>query len=568
VSNIPGPVDATKASTFIRLYDLRVPLKTVISDLTSGIVMAIVNVPGALANGVLAGVNPVYGLYSMIAGTTVAALFTSSVIMNVDSTSATALATADALSGTSPEEHLQYLVVMVMLVGLFQLAFGLLKLGFLTRFISNSVMTGFITGIAALTILGQVGDLTAYSSQLDNKVARLIDTLLHFRQIDPPTLIIGLLTIGLILGLGRTRFNRYAYVLALALTTVLVPLLGWDTVALVGDTTHIPQSLPSLHLPDLSLIPGMVIPALAIAIIALVQSAGVSQSVPNPDGEYPEINGDFRGQGIANIATGLSGGLPVGGSLSNTALLQNCGGRSRWGNLFTGLFGAVIVLLFARLIELLPMAALAGLLVTAGIDIINVHRIETAWNTGSVPQTMMLITFVFTLILPIQIAVLLGVVLHILLHVFRSAEKVRIERIIPLGDGQYAEGEQPGRIRDGEIMILQPIGSLFFAGAAEFEEDLPEVGNTRGAVVIIRLRDRDEVGSTFIRVVERYTRELQANSCKLMLAGISDRVWEQLEKTELLDLIGPQNVFLAQPRFGAALEEALAAAQAWLDESK
>jgi SulP family sulfate permease len=568
VSNIPGPVDAAKASTFIMLSDLRVPRKTVISDLASGIVMAIVNVPGALANGVLAGVNPVYGLYSMIAGTTVAALFTSSVIMNVDSTSATALATADALSGTSPETHLQYLVMMVMLVGLFQLAFGLLKLGFLTRFISNSVMTGFITGIAALTILGQVGDLTAYSSQLDNKVARLIDTLLHFRQIDPPTLIIGLLTIGLILGLGRTRFNRYAYVLALALTTALVPLLGWDTVALVGDTTHIPQSLPSLHFPDLSLIPGMVIPALAIAIIALVQSAGVSQSVPNPDGEYPEINGDFRGQGIANIATGLSGGLPVGGSLSNTALLQNCGGRSRWANLFTGLFGAVIVLLFARLIELLPMAALAGLLVTAGIDIVNVHRIETAWNTGSVPQTMMLITFVFTLILPIQNAVLLGVVLHILLHVFRSAEKVRIERIIPLGDGRYAEGEQPERIQDGEIMILQPIGSLFFAGAAEFGEDLPEVGNTQGVVVIIRLRDRDEVGSTFIRIVERYTRELQANSCKLMLAGISDRVWEQLEKTELLDLIGPQNVFLAQPRFGAALEEALAAAQAWLDESK
>lgn len=568
MSNTPGPVDATRANTFIMLSDLRVPRKTVISDLTSGIVMAIVNVPGALANGVLAGVNPVYGLYSMIAGTTVAALFTSSVIMNVDSTSATALATADALSETSPEGHLQYLVVMVMLVGLFQLAFGLLKLGFLTRFISNSVMTGFITGIAALTILGQVGDLTAYSSQFSNKVARLIDTLLHFRQIDLPTLIIGLLTIGLILGLGRTRFNRYAYALALALTTALVPLLGWDTVALVGDTTDIPQSLPSLHLPDLSLVPGMVIPALAIAIIALVQSAGVSQSVPNPDGEYPEINGDFRGQGIANIATGLSGGLPVGGSLSNTALLQNCGGQSRWANLFTGLFGAVIVLLFARLMELLPMAALAGLLVTAGIDIVNVHRIETAWNTGSVPQAMMLVTFVFTLVLPIQYAVLLGVVLHILLHVFRSAEKVRIERIIPLGDGRYAEGRQPKQIRDGEIMLLQPIGSLFFAGAAEFEEDLPEVGNTQGAVVIIRLRDRDEVGSTFIRVIERYTRELQANGCKLMLAGISDRVWEQLEKTELLDLIGPQNVFLAQPRFGAALEEALAAAQAWLDESK
>jgi SulP family sulfate permease len=568
VSDVPGRVDDTSAKTLIMLSDLRVSRKTVISDLTSGIVMAVVNVPGALAHGVLAGVNPVYGLYSMIAGTTVAALFTSSVIMNVDSTSATALATADALSGTSPERHLQYLVMMVVLVGLFQLVFGLLKLGFLTRFISNSVMTGFVTGIAALTILGQVGDLTAYSSQFNNRVAHLIDTLLHFWQIDLPTLIVGLLTIGLILGLGRTRFSRYAYALALGLTTALVPLLGWDTVALVGDTTNIPQSLPSLHLPGLSLVPGMMIPALAIAIIALVQSAGVSQSVPNPDGKYPDINGDFRGQGAANIATGLCGGLPVGGSLSGTAMMRNCGGQSRWANIFAGLIAAIMVLLFARLIELLPMPALAGLLVTAGIDIVNVPRIETAWNTGSVPRAMMLITFVATLALPIQNAVLFGVVLHILLHVFQSAEKVRIEQIIPLGDGQYAEGEQPKQIADGEIMLLQPIGSLFFAGAAEFEEDLPEVGDVHGAVVIIRLRDRDEVGSTFIRVIERYARKLQSNGCRLMLAGINDRVWEQLEKTGLLDMVGPENVFLAQPRFGAAIEEALAAAQAWLDESK
>ena len=141
---------------------LKVPRKILVNDLVSGLVMSVVTVPGALANGLLAGVNPVYGVYSVIAGTSVAAVFTSSVIMNVDSTSATSIATGDFLIGIASEEQLGYLVVLGILVGLFMLIFGFLKLGFLVRFISNAVMTGFLSGLGVLTILGQVGDLTGY----------------------------------------------------------------------------------------------------------------------------------------------------------------------------------------------------------------------------------------------------------------------------------------------------------------------------------------------------------------------------------------------------------------------
>jgi SulP family sulfate permease len=143
---------------------------------------------------------------------------------------------------------------------------------------------------------------------------------------------------------------------------------------------------------------------------------------------------------------------------------------------------------------------------------------------------------------------------------------VRIERIVPLGDGTFAEDSVPKALSSGEIVILNPIGSLFFAGVSEFEEHLPDVGEAHRAVVILRLRDRDEVGSTFIRAIDRYTQQLQAQDNKLMLEGLNERVLEQLEETELLDLIGEENVFLAQARFGAALTEALAAAESWVRE--
>jgi SulP family sulfate permease len=545
---------------------LRVPRKTLINDMVAGVIMSVATVPGALANGLLAGVNPVYGVYSVIAGTSVAAVFTSSVIMNVDSTSATAIATGDFLSGISTEEHLGYLVVLGLLTGLIMLIFGLLRLGFLVRFISNSVMTGFLSGLGVLTILGQSGDLTGYYSEAPNKVLQSIDTVIHWQEIDPATFVLGLLTIALIIVLSRTRLERYSLAIALVIATVLAFLPVLASVTLVGEATEIPRGLPRPNMPDLSLVPSMIVPALTIAIIALVQGAGVSQSKPNPDGRYPNPSGDFVGQGAANVSVGIFGGIPVGGSLSGTTMIQSFGGLSRYANIFTGLFALVILLVFAPFIEILPLTGLAGMLVVIGVSMINVPRIQTVWNTGPVPLTVMSITLVATLLTDIQVAVAIGVILTIVLYVYRSAEAVRIERIVPLRDGGYTEDAVPEKLSSGDIVMLQPIGSLFFAGTAEFEEHLPEVGEAQRSVVIIRLRERDEVGSTFIRTIERYAQQLLAQGNKLMLVGVEQHVLEQLDRTELLDLIGVENVFLAQARIRASLEEALAAAEAWIGE--
>ncbi len=545
---------------------LRVPPKILKNDLVTGLVMAIVNVPGALANGLLAGINPVYGVYSMIAGTSVAALFTSSVIMNVDSTSATSIATGDLLAGITSNEQLGYLVVLGLLVALFMLLFGFLKLGFLVRFISNAVMTGFLSGLGALTILGQVGDLTGYYSDAGNKVFKTIDTIIHYEEIDLTTLVLGLLTIAIIVLLSQTRLGRYSFAMALVITTILVFLPVFDSVIIVGDTTDIPSGLPRPNLPDLSLIPSMLLPALTISVIALVQAAGVSQSIPNPDGEYPDPSGDFRGQGAANLAVGIFGGIPVGGSLSGTTLIQNLGGLSRWANIFTGVIAAIILLVFASAIEILPLATLAGILIVVGASMISLSRIETVWNTGPIPLTVMGITFVATLFLDLQVAVGVGVVLTFIVYVFRSAEQVRIERVIPQEDGTFIETEVPDQLPSGEILVLQPIGSLFFAGTAEFEEHLPDVGEAQSTVVIIRLRDRDEVGSTFIRALDRFIQELQAQENILMLVGLNQRVLEQLDKTDLLKQIGEENVFMAEPQFAASLNNALVAANQWLEQ--
>ncbi|MGB5167725.1 MAG: SulP family inorganic anion transporter, partial [Acidimicrobiia bacterium] len=409
------------------LSELKVTRSALTKALIAGMIMAVVSVPGAIANGLLAGVNPIYGVYSMIAGTTVAAFFTSSVVMNVDSTSATALATFEALDGLAPEEKLASLVVLSLLVGAFMLAFGLLQLGFLVRFISNAVMTGFLSGLGVLTILGQLADITGYVSDQGNKVTRAADTLVNWQEIDWRTLVVGVLTIVVIVALTRTKLEKFGFLIGVVFTTVLVAIFSPASVAIVGDDTQIPRELPALNVPDLSLIAGLLLPAAAIAIIALVQAAGVSSSVPNPDGEYPDPSGDFRGQGIANGAVGVFGGVPVGGSLSGTILIQNLGGRNRWANISTGVFALAAILLIGPLIERIPMPTLAGLLMVIGFSMINRDRIVTVWHTSRASSTVMVVTFIATLFFPIQIAVAAGVLIHLVVHVFRSAEAVRVE---------------------------------------------------------------------------------------------------------------------------------------------
>ncbi|MFC2031292.1 SulP family inorganic anion transporter, partial [Chloroflexota bacterium] len=214
------------------------------ADLVAGLVDAVTSIPDALGSAVLAGLNPIHGLYAIMIGTPVGALTTGSVFMNVSITSAMALAVGEALAGYSGQEQVEALVVLTILVGVVALLLGLLKLGTLTRFVSNAVMTGFLTGVAALIILGQLGDLTGYRSEFSNKVLSAIDLLLHPTEVDLATLAIGLLTIALILVFDRTRLRSFSMVLAIIIGSAVAYILNLESVQVVGDIAAIPRSLP------------------------------------------------------------------------------------------------------------------------------------------------------------------------------------------------------------------------------------------------------------------------------------------------------------------------------------
>ncbi len=546
------------------------------ADLIAGLTFAVVNVPQAMAHALLATVNPVFGIYTLMVAVPIGAIFTSSVFMNVSTTGALSVAAGAGLTGIPASQRLEALAVLVLLVGVIQLLAGLFRLGFLIRFVSNAVMTGFLNGVAVLIILGQLGDLTGYRSAFSNNVVRSLDLLLNLGQISIPTTIIGVLTLALIVLLLATPLRKFAFIIAITASTLLLvlltsPLLGiasaFDTVRTVGDVALIPRSLPQLALPQPSLIPSMLLPAFAVAMIGLVQGAGVSQGTPNPDGKYPNVSRDFLGQGVANIATSVVSGVPAGGSISGTALLMGAGARSRWANISAGLFVAVIVLLLAPLVERVPMSALAALLIVAGFQGLRVQQAVITWNTSKVAAVIMIITFIATLLVPLQFAVLLGMVLSIVLHVFRQSNKVVVTEWVLQPQGFPLEQPAPKQVPSNQLTLLHIYGSLFFAAAKSVEEMLPDVDNARHAVVAISLRGQGEIGSTFMTVLKRYAEALQSRDSKLILVGVDAAERDQLAKTGVLKIIGEENVFIATPQLGEAMNRATAAAYAWLGQS-
>ncbi len=535
-------------------------------DLIAGVTTGVANIPDAMATAILAGANPVQGLYAIMIGTPLGAIFGSFAFMNVSATNAMAITAGSALAAYSGEQHAVAISTLAVLTGFVMLIAGLLKLGRLLRFVANSVVIGFMTGVSINVILSQLADFTGYSSEYTNKVVKAVDTLLHLNQIDPQTTAIGVLTVVVIVLVSRTRLANFSMLLGMLVGSAAVIILGLTTVQQVTDVAIVPTTLPRPKLPDFSLMPALFIDAIALAIIGLVQGAGVSKAYPNPDGNYPNPSRDFVGQGVANIGAGMLQGIPIGGSMGGVVLNISAGARSRWADIISGVVVVLAVLLFSQAVSLVAIPTMAALLIVAGFQSIKRESFQDVWVTGWAPRMVMAVTLLLTLVMPLQQAVFFGVLMSITVHFFVTASyEVRMVELIPNADGTVSEGETPVALPSNAVTVLEVFGDMAVAGAETLEAQLPSVNQAERAVVILRLRAQASVGSSFIAVVERYDQQLKRHGGKLMLAGVHAKIKGQLDRTGTTDeILGAENVFEATTILGASSRAAYAAAQRWL----
>ena len=533
-------------------------------DIPAGAVLGVESVPDGLATGLLAGVNPLAGLNAYMVGTVAGALVTSSSFMAVQGTGAMAILVADVDAVHDATDPARALFTLSMLTGVVMVAAGLLRLGSVLRFVSNAVMVGFINAVGVNIVLGQLANLTGYDSPQDSRLTRALDTVLHPGRLDGQSVAIGLGTIVLIVVLERTRLGALGLVVGIVMTSVAANALGWD-VATVQDLGATLGSLPDAVLPELRLVPSLIVPAVSLALVGLVQGAGISANFPNDDGSYPDPSRDFTGQGVANIASGVLEGMPVGGSVSGSAVNKAAGARTRASLVVAGVVMAVSLVALGDAIGNIAMPALAALLILVGIRTVKPRDLASVWRTGAPQRFVLVTTFVLTMVIPLQYAVVAGVALSVLLYVIGQSNHVALKRRTFTEDGHVIETDPPPRLPANDVVILQPYGSMFFAAAPIFEATLPEVtSSSRHTVVILRLRERSDIGSTFIDVLRRYASSLEAVGSKLVIVSLNEPLAEQFRVTGFTGFIGPENLYRATERVGAALEQAERDARAWI----
>ena len=534
-------------------------------DAVAGVVLGGQSVPDGLAGGLLAGVNPVYGLYGYLFGMLGAAFVTGSEFMTVQATGAMAAVVADVDQVHGGDDPERALFTLALLTGVVMIVAGIVKLGSILRFVSNAVMVGFISGVGINIVLGQLDDFTGYESEGANRLSKTLNLLVNIGSVDLATIFVGIVTIALILTLERTRLGALSLVVAVVGGSVIVPIFNWD-VALLSDIVSIPEGLPRPQLPLFRMIPELIIPAIALAFVGLVQGAGITANFPNPDGTYPDPSRDFIGQGAGNLVSGTFQGMPVGGSMSATSIVTSAGSKSRLAQLIAAVVMAIIILVFGGLVDETAMPALAGLLIVVGVRTVKPDDIIAVLKTGQIQAVTMTVTLVLTILIPLQFAVLAGVGISTLLFVIRQSNDLVVKRILIDEEG-VREVDPPKEVPADEVVLIQPYGSLFFASAAVFEEQLPEVvASSRHSVVIVRLRGRKDLGSTLTETLGRYADALRDADSKLVLVTDHERVLDQLAVTGVTRIVGDENIYRSDEWLGRTMRRAHDEAEAWIAE--
>ncbi|MDO3649871.1 SulP family inorganic anion transporter [Nocardia mangyaensis] len=538
------------------------------ADVVAGVPGAIAGVPDGMASGLLAGVSPVQGLYASMAGRFFGGFSTSTRLMVVTTTSASALAAGSALSEISPADRSAALVLLTLFAGIAMVVAAALRLGRYTRFVSHSVMTGFLLGIAVNIIFGQLPSLLGAPSEGSVAGMKALHVVLHPRGIDWRSAVVGVLAIVLMVAVARTRFKTVSSLAGLVVPTAVVLSFGWDEVATVADAGDIPTGFPLPQLPDFSVLsPSLITGALAVTVIVLVQGAGVAESAPNSDGSRARVDRDFTAQGIGNVFSALWRGMPVGGSVGQTAINTAAGGRTRWAGMWSGLWILVILVALTALVGQVPMPTLAAILIVAAVGSMNTGRVLAIWSSGTISWAALGVTFVATLLLPVTAAVGVGVGISLLLQLNQDAMDLKVVRLRVL-DGHLVEATAPRRLADDEIVILDVYGSLFYAGARTLQTQLPDPTGTRDPVVILRLRGRTSVSATFLHVITDYARQLDAVGGRLYLSGVDLRV-RAVWSDELLAGMGVRIEFFPATRtLGESTLAAYADAEVRIDRQQ
>lgn len=557
-------------------------------DLIAGLTVAAVSLPQGITYALVAGVDPKFGVYSCIVVTFVASIFGSSSHLINGPTSAISLLVFSSLAFLDPENRtvlFEALFLLGVLVGTFQILIAVFKLGDLTRYISESVILGFLLAAAVLIAVGQLGNALGVKDQGTGRMSvlkRTYLTLFHGDAINYRALILSVATVVLAVVLRRL-VKRYGLpqldlLAVLVIAALIAYVAGWSTEDHTGNTTvaltaKIPQSLPAPHIPSVQLgeVGQLSSGALAIAFIGLLEALSIAKAIAYQSGQKLDYNRQILAEGLANLTGGFFQAVPGSGSVSRSPINFQAGAVSRFSGVIASIAVAVAVLLFAPLLHYMPRAALAGLLLITAARLIDYKRLRYALKASRYDAGLVIITALTGVLIDLDTAVLLGVALSILLFVPRAA-KLKARELVVAPERVVRE-RVPGDPADPSIIIYDFEGELFFGAAPELERYLEALSERIRKddikFLVLRLKRVRHPDAVVIERIEKFVREETSRGATVLLAGVQPDLWTLLKNVGFDGWFPTAHVFPEEDEeFSATLKAVrYAHAQRGFDES-
>ncbi len=526
-------------------------------DVIAGLTVWAVLVPEALAYASIAGVSPVIGLYAAPGALIFYAAFGSSRHLVTGPMAATAALSAAAvgdLATPGSDEFLQLTITLGLVVGALAVIAGLLRLGFLAQFISEPVLKGFIVGLALTIIIGQVPKLFGIPKGEGDFFRQAWDFLTNLGETSGITLLVGTLSLALVIGL-----KGYAPVVPGSLVAVLAGIVAVRVfnleahgVEIVGE---IKSGLPSLGLPNvaahryLDLAPA----AVGVMLVGFAESLGAAKTYAARDHYEIDANRELLGLGAANLASGLSSGMVVNGSLSKTAVNAGAGAKSLASGLVVAVLTVVTLLFLTGLFEKLPEATLAAVVIAALVELVDVrslvryYRLYTAelgnvYGFAARPDFIAAIAaMVGVLIFDTLPGLFIGIFVSALLLLYRASRpNVAVLGHVPGTADQWGDlARHPENTTARGIVVLRPESGLFFANAEEVRDRVNREAEADGTrAIVLDAETMPFIDLTAATMLSELERDLGRAGVKLVLARDIGQVRDVL-RTAADDHAGP-----------------------------
>lgn len=531
--------------TALKHYDK----KTFTADLMAGIIVGIVALPLAIAFGIASGVSPEKGIITAIVAGFIISVFGGSKVQIGGPTGAFII----IIYGIIQQYGMQGLTIATLMAGVFLILFGLLRLGTIIKYIPYPIVVGFTSGIAVTIFTTQIKDL--FGLTVDKMPGDFIEKWIVYIQnlstADIWCAIVGILSVVIISITPRFSKKIPGSLIAIIVMTVAALLLknfaGVGSIETIGDRFTINAQLPDAQLPGLTwdTIKSLVSPALTIAILGAIESLLSATVADGVIGDRHNSNTELIGQGIANLATPLFGGIPATGAIARTMTNINNGGKTPVAGIVHAIVLVLIFLFLMPLAQYIPMACLAGVLVVVSYNMCGWRSFMALMKNPKSDVTVLLITFFLTIIFDLTVAIEVGLIIACLLFMKRMSEttdvKVIMDEIDPNDESDIKlENNEHLIIPDG-VEVYEINGPYFFGAGNRFEEIMARFGN-RPKVRIIRMRKVPFVDSTGIHNLTNLCTMSQKEGIQIVLSGVNPNVHGVLARSGFYELLGEENI--------------------------